>query len=248
MTDNIAAFRPSYRPKREEGVFTADMWRMVAIAGGITGGLALLVAGSHLLGHRHGGAVPVIEAQAGPIRVKPDHPGGMSVAGATDEAQDQTEKLAPAAEAPRIDMLKAQLKAATRKIARQQAELIQAARVGPRIAPPAPVEHAASLTPLSLLPPSPPVLQLPAIVAPQAGTMEIQLAAFDSEAGARADWAALRKKIPGLRGRAPDIQQAEFAGHPIWRLRTGGFASVAEAATFCAHLRDQGTDCKIAAF
>jgi hypothetical protein len=34
----------------------------------------------------------------------------------------------------------------------------------------------------------------------------------------------------------------------MWRLRTGGFATVAEAASFCAKMRSRGADCSIAAF
>jgi hypothetical protein len=247
MADNIAAFRPSYRPAPEEGILSADMRRMALVAVSVTAAFAACAAGWHMLGHIHGGGVPVIEAAAGPVRVKPQNPGGLVVAGATTAAQDQTEKLAPPAEQPELAALHAQLRAAHRKIARQQAELDQA-RLAPRIAAAPPVQHAAAIAPLDLLslPVTAPVA-LPAIVPPQGNA--VQLAAFDSQAAALADWATLQKKWPALLGhRIPEIERADVAGRPIWRLRTGGFASVASATSFCARLRQQGADCKLAIF
>jgi hypothetical protein len=249
MADNVASFRPSYRPAQEEGIFSPDMRRMVVAACSVTALFAAGVAGWHMLGHAHGGAVPVIEPVAGPVRIKPENPGGMFVAGATNAAEDQTEKLAPPTEQPELAALHAQLRAAHKKIARQQAELDQA-RMAPRIAPAPPVQRAAAIAPLDLL--SPPVLapvSLPAILPPSREGNAVQLAAFDSQEAALAEWATLQKKWPALLGhRVPEIERADFAGHPIWRLRTGGFASVAGATSFCARVRQLGADCKLAIF
>jgi hypothetical protein len=250
MADNIAAFRPSYRPTEPDSIFGPDMRRMAIAAVTVTAVLGISLAGWHMLGHAHGGAVPVIEAAAGPVRVKPVNPGGMVVAGATSTAQDQTERLAPPAEQPELAALHAQLRAAHKKIARQQAELEQARMMAPRIAPAPPVQHAAAMAPLDLL--SPPVMapvSLPAILPPSREGKAVQLAAFDSQEAALADWAILQKKLPALLGhRVPEIERADVAGHPIWRLRTGGFASVTSATSFCARLRQLGADCKLAVF
>jgi hypothetical protein len=249
MADNIAAFRPSYRPAPSDSVFSPDMRRMAIAATALTVVLTLVVAGWHMMGHTQAG-VPVIEAQSGPVRIKPEHAGGMIVAGATTGSpQDQAEKLAPPAEQPELAVLRAKLRATQKKLARQQAELEQA-HVSPRITPAPPVQRAAALAPLDLNPPAVMTpFPMPPITATSADGTAIQLAAFDSEAAARADWSVLQKKLPALLGhRAPDIERAEVAGHPVWRLRTGGFANVASAATFCARLRAQGADCKIAAF
>jgi hypothetical protein len=250
MADNIAAFRPSYRPEPPDSLFSPDMRRLALAAAAITGGLTLVVAGYHMLGHAHTG-VPVIEAMSGPIKVKPDHPGGMVVAGAGDAGPaNQVERLAPPPEQPALSALRAKLHAAEKKIARQQAELEQAQHVSPRIVAAPPVRRAAAIAPLDLaIPQVAQPLPLPSIISPRPEANAVQLAAFESEAAARAYWGDLQKKLPTLfHDRRPELEQADFAGHHIWRLRTGGFVTVSSAATFCARLRDQGTDCKIAAF
>ena len=78
--------------------------RLALIAGGIGGALVLLVGGWSLIGHRSTG-VPVIEADSRPMRVKPDNPGGMQVAGANEDilsggADGDGGKLAPPPETP----------------------------------------------------------------------------------------------------------------------------------------------------
>jgi len=86
--------------------------RLAIIAGGLGGALLLIVGVWTASGH-HGGAVPVIEADARPMRVKPENPGGLQVAGANDEilsgdAGPQADKLLPPPEAPAPQALKDQ--------------------------------------------------------------------------------------------------------------------------------------------
>jgi hypothetical protein len=49
-------------------------------------------------------------------------------------------------------------------------------------------------------------------------------------------------------GHTPKVERTELAGHTVWRLRTGGFATVAAATEFCQKIRAKGGDCSIAAF
>lgn len=261
MGGDRASFRPSYRPERPAGgMLDADMKRLGLLAAGLGGGLALLVGLSSLFGHHHHGT-PVIEADAGPVRVKPENPGGMQVTGADMSlGNGSTQVLAPAAEEPQISALRAQLHAVKAELARQQAATAQAARQGEAAAQAArvaqaeaakvvaapPVQRAAAFAPVASV--LPPVSVPKPVPAASYGAM-VQLAAFTDEKGALEGWDQLVKKTPDLLGgRKPEITTAQAAGRTIYRLRTGGFATVNDAANFCAKMRSRDADCSIAAF
>lgn len=223
MSDKIgvarAGFaRPSYRPERSGGI-DPDLLRMACVAAAIGGVLAAGVWVSSALHRGHRG-VPVIEAPAGPVRVKLADPGGMKVMGADDASQSgAAEKLAPPPERPQIAALRARVKAAH-------------AAAAPAAAAPVPQKAAAVV-------PSAPAAQ---------GTM-VQLAAFDSADLAQQDWGRLAARMPALFDRhKPEVARAEVHGRTLWRLRTGGFASEAQAKSFCEKVQAQGADCSIAAF
>ena len=74
-------FRPSYRPAPKRRTLNPDMTRLGLIAAGIGGAIVLALAGTAFMGRHHAG-VPVIEAEAGPVRIKPVNAGGMQVTGA----------------------------------------------------------------------------------------------------------------------------------------------------------------------
>jgi hypothetical protein len=255
-------FRPSYRPaRRQPTAFDPELKRLGLIAAGIAGIIALVFAVSSLTGHRHHG-VPVIEAEAGPVRIKPENAGGMQVTGADlGLGIGTTQALAPAAEQPQINALRAQIHAMSKELAKQAAETAQVAKLAqaaavPKIVPPPPVQRASaqqrvavpdSPTSVSFKAAPPPAKPEPNIV--PAGGPSVQLAAFTDEAAAHAGWDALLKKAPDLLGgRAPEITRVQVAGRTMWRLRTAGFGTVAEATSFCAKMRAHGADCAIAAF
>lgn len=269
------SFRPSYRPQpRAAGGMDPELKRMGLLAAGVGGVLALLVGGGLLMRPgRHG--VPVIEAEAGPVRIKPVNPGGMQVTGAELGGGPATgePKLAPAAERPELDTLKAQLREVKRQLARQAEANAQAVRLAqaqaaaakqaaekaaavtlaqagsPRVAAAAPVQHASATTVVAppaapLAPPTPLAHAAPA----HAGTA-VQLAAFADQAAAEAGWETLVRQAPDLLGgRKAEVTEASVAGRTVYRLRTGGFADVASAATFCANLKAKGAGCSVAAF
>ena len=98
------------------------------------------------------------------------------------------------------------------------------------------------------VPASAPVQPIHAGVISAAGPL-VQLAAVGSEQVAQSEWQRLAKRMPDLlNDRRPLVQRAEHDGHVVWRVRTGGFADIAEATGFCARVRSKGGACSIASF
>lgn len=112
MSDELHAQGPAWRQPRQGS--EQDLRRMLLMAGGLASVLAVGFSGWSVLGHRHGG-VPVIEAPSGPVRVRPDNPGGMQVSGLTDPAMvgdgSSGGTLAPPPETPDPQRLRAQVQA-----------------------------------------------------------------------------------------------------------------------------------------
>ena len=244
-------FRPSYRPERAAG-WDPDMRRMGLVAVGLGAGVAVLVGLSALLRPTHQG-IPVVQADIGPVRVKPLDPGGMKFSGADiGTSGHEGPQLAPAAEQPEIAALKAQLRQVKRALEKQAEEtaaaekLAQAAPSPPKIAAPAPIDRALATARVAAAAP----VAAPRITAPVPATgTEVQLAAFSSDDAAHSAWASLQQQAPELlRGHKPDISHVDVGGRTMWRLRTGGFATVAEAANFCAKVQARSGSCSIAAF
>jgi hypothetical protein len=89
----------------------------------------------------------------------------------------------------------------------------------------------------------------PAISPSAGGATQVQLAALTSEEQAMAEWARLSHKMPELFGvRHPAVTRTEHDGKTWFRLRTGGFADVAQATAFCQRVREKGAACAIASF
>ena len=88
----------------------------------------------------------------------------------------------------------------------------------------------------------------PAAPAATGGTL-VQLAALDTETLAHAEWQRLRGQMADLLGtRQPVFQRIERDGHTLWRLRVGGFPSIADATRFCERVRAKGAACELATF
>ena len=251
-----AEFRPSYRPEKR-GVALTDLRGIGLVAAAAAGLVVLTIGAVKLVGHRHAG-LPVVEAAAGPVRVKPLDAGGMKLTGAELTAgPDGAQALGPAAEQPEISALRAQLQAMKKQIARQALENAQTAKIAeiakiaataPKIvASPAPVQASATAH-MATVPPAPPVAP-DGKVPPALPGVHVQLAAFTDSAAAYNEWNALVAKWPDLLGRRrPEISRVDAAGRTMWRLRTGPFPGVNEANNFCTTLRTRGADCSIAAF
>lgn len=229
------SFTHSYRARRT-GMDASTRLLFMAAAGL---GLVLVVGMGvwSFSGHRVAG-VPVIEADARPLRIKPENPGGMTIMGANEsvmgghgDGAGEARDLAPEAERPDPQALRAQRPAASAAAAASAATpTVTAGMAAGELAAPATVTPAAR----------------PAPVAAAGGTMMVQIAAVDAEALAMPEWTRLSHKAPELLGeRKPNIVRTEKDGKTFWRLRTGGFADTATAAEFCRKVRSKGLGCSI---
>jgi hypothetical protein len=247
-----------------------DTRRLMLFAGGLGAVLAALIGASALTG-RHAGEVPVVSADPRPIREKPANPGGMKIDGAENDvfsggSDTSDAKLAPAPELPNTKALRTDAAAA---VADPPAP---AALVAPAPAPvtrPAVTASAPAKPAATAIAPAKPAAAAgapagappkPAAAKPQAAAEEahpataghapmVQLAALPSEERAHAEWTMLAKKMPELlNGKQPTYTRIERDGHTFWRVRTAGFADVAQARGFCDHVRAKGGGCSIADF
>lgn len=204
---------------------------------------------------------PLIEADARPIKVRPDNPGGLRVPNQDELIFDRNRGarsatsggLAPEAESPRVDQLRAQLaERAAQEAARSApppAATAPAQPAAPRSAP----QAAAPATPVS--PATSSALNAPSLPAPVPsaerfapvpnGRSQVQLGALPSEAAARGEWDRLQKRVPELLGNrrvtlAPFDREGQTT---LYRIRTGGFADAATARAFCEEMKTRSIPC-----
>jgi hypothetical protein len=78
--------------------------------------------------------------------------------------------------------------------------------------------------------------------------LQVQLVAASSEQAARAQWQKLQRRMSDLiGGHEPLVTAAEVEGREVWRLRISGFATVADATTFCGQLQSRQASCWVVA-
>jgi len=233
----------SYRARRPRARLDGETRRMVMLAGGIGAVLLVLVGIWAVAGGHHGGGVPVVLADTKPWRTKPDVQPTLPD-GADDATANATDTLAPPPEVPAPQTLKNEADKLNATAAPQ------IAIVAPTAAPP--TTASPTVAPLADLPvaaPTEPPAASRSTVAPARalGTAQIQLGALDSEQAAMTEWQRLQHKLPDLLGaRQPAIARAEHDGKTFYRLRTGGFATIATATAFCEQVRQKGTVCTLA--
>jgi hypothetical protein len=233
MSDLDANAGGSWRESHARATLDDATRRLVLIAGGVLMALVLLVGGWAMMARRSA-QIPVIEADSRPLRVKPENPGGMQAIGTDESASDAASagRLAPAAETPAPQALRAQL-------APNQPLLASAPPIVPLVpATSAPQAEGAE---------APSQAARPAPRPAAAGKMQVQIASVSSEAVAQAEWKRLSGRLGGLLAdRQPTVVRTEVNGKIFYRLRTGGFNDVADATAFCEKVRAKGTACALA--
>ena len=262
---------PSYRVARPRSGLDTGSKRLLMLAGGFGAALLLLIGGWSFT-HRSTGAVPVIEADGRPLRVKPENPGGMQVVGLDEQMLNGgPSRVAAGPEAPSAIAMRAQQGGAaptppqlpTAEAPAQTVPAQSAPAASPALAP-APARPAAQAAAPAQAPlPAPPRAPAGQASAPQAPAVPsraagpggagkrtlVQLAATDTESAASGEWKRLSRRMPDiLGGHQPTYQKVERNGRTVWRLRTGGFADAAEATAFCARVKSKGVDCAVASF
>ena len=76
------------------------------------------------------------------------------------------------------------------------------------------------------------------------GTRLVQLGAFDSADGARAEWTRLQGNFGDLMaGKAIIVQPASSGGQTFFRLRAFGFSDEDDSRRFCSALLSEDTSC-----
>lgn len=267
---------PSYRvPLRLRRRHDPATRMRLMVAGSLGAVIIAWFAGSAWLGGGSG-QVPVVEAQTGPIRVKPANPGGLQVPGAdnaifSSNGGNGEDKLAPPPQTPDLQALQAPARPAPApKTAAAAASpppspagrTAEAAKPPTVVATPNPAAAAAAPKAAAIVAAAKPAATdgrapdavaterrpTPAVTAATHGAL-VQLAALSSEQGAHEEWGLLAKRLPQLlAGRQPSVSKVEHDGHTYWRLRTGGFADTAKATMFCLRVRAKGASCSVADF
>jgi len=263
---SMAPAQPAYRIRRRETIDPTTR-RLALIGGGLAGVILLIAAAWALSGHHGAREIPVVQAQTSPLRTKPADSGGMQVADQDDAIlsgdADDKDSLLPPPEAPDTQTLQTEEQAAK--------QAAQAAAQKPAPAPSAPASAPASAAPSpaapspAVAPPAPSRAGSAAVPPRQTdakavsvrseplsalgGHAAVQLAALETEAAALTEWHRLSHKMPDLlNGRQPVVQKTEHDGKTFFRLRTGGFADIAQATAFCQEVRAKGNGCALASF
>ncbi|HQT39067.1 MAG TPA: SPOR domain-containing protein [Acidocella sp.] len=131
-----------------------------------------------------------------------------------------------------------------------------AAKAADITAPPPDTSTTASASPPAVIappaaaPPSAPTETATADTSsPATGMYQVQLGALPSQEQAQHIWDKLSSANPALFGdKSPDIQSATVKGKTYYRLRTGSFATKADAGKFCGEVSAAGSVCTLANF
>lgn len=249
------------RPKRRFGMVLT----LLVLAAG-SAGAGWYYYGDSLLADGDG-EIPVIRAVEGPVKVRPDNPGGMAIPdrdklvyerlrGSEDELR--VERLLPLPElplAPPAPEAETPIPAAPAPVEKQLAEPIinpesipkidDAAKITPPL-PPSATQSAPSAP--SSAPPPPPPPNAPGAIADPAMVYRIQLAAVRSEEAATSEWMRLKKNNADLFDALTlNVIKVDLGADKgiFYRLRAGPLATEEAAKKLCEQLSGRKIGCLI---
>jgi cell division septation protein DedD len=181
--------------------------------------------------YKHGagdGPPPVVTADKGPTRVKPEEPGGKKVDNADMLVYDRTEKPEQLLPPPEMPLDKA-------------APATPAAPTAPK------PEAVAEAAPQPAPEPAPKPAPTPPAPTAAGESYLLQLGAFRSKEAALQGWRVLQKKHGVLLNLLnSDVQSVDLGDKgTFFRLRAGPFDSRAAALKRCAALKAQKGDCLV---
>jgi len=235
------------------------MTGLVAVAAVLGFGVVLVYAYNKGKQDGPGKVPPVIQAEEGPSKIRPENPGGMKVPNRdkevfnrleTDNKSSTVERLLPPPEKP--------MTPPAAETGGNVAETLKPA-VAPLPVPPKEIKPMLAEPPKA--PPAPPAAKKPATAAkkvaskapastPKAaaktGAYRVQMASLKSRAAVQKNWASLKRKHPDLLGKLQlNIQSVQLSGGrgTFYRMQAGPMTSRAQANSLCARLKSRKQGC-----
>ncbi len=227
---------------------------MVVFAGGLW--FAYFEGARHAGGSGDNGAIPLIRADAQPIKVRPAEPGGMHVPDrnmliySEGQGRPEVEHLLPPPEQPMALPL-APPAAPVPQTPAAAAPPTAATGSGPAQPADAARPELSAVHSRANLRPGPPAQQArPQSVRPElqaAGGLRLQLGAVRSAGVARAEWDRLKRTNPDLLGHLTAVAVRADLGEKgvYYRIETGPVADAAIAERLCGELRQRHLGCII---
>ncbi|MGQ0662088.1 MAG: SPOR domain-containing protein [Pseudomonadota bacterium] len=213
---------------------------LVAIGG--FGGVVGYYYMTHLRGGEDGVA-PLIRAEQRPIKVRPEHPGGLEVPHQDKEIYSRVGQLAPAAPTPLPPGVERLLPPPEAPLPRPLAppEIPAVAAPPPAIAVPE--------APAAGAPPSPPAVAAPppAVAVAGGAGFRVQLGSVKSPEHATREWEKLRRAYPDvLENLTLTVVQADLGERgTFYRIQAGPLGDHATASAICAALAPHRVGCLI---
>lgn len=217
------------------------------------------------------GAPPLITAEAGPIKIEPENPGGVTVpdqdkliyeriAGAEPEATEgglaappETPQDIPGAEPAGMEAAAAPLEspgAAEEGDAALAAEIATAGPSAEQLAAEKAAKAQAAEITSQIEQIDPGAADAAAVTASAtAGAFVVQIGAFKDDGEAAGQWQSFKKRNADLTGALkPDIKRVDLAAKGVWyRLRVGPFETRQNAVAFCEVVKTRGGGCNVTA-
>jgi sporulation related protein len=239
-------------PRRVAAIF-AVVVVMAVFAGGLW--FAYTTGVRHSTG---GGTVPLIRADGGPTKVKPQNPGGMKIPDRNlsiyNERRPTVERLLPGPEQPMPRPAPPPPKPAVAAAAAPPVAPAVATPPAQAAAPPPPPAAAPRETPAgpaaASSPQAKPASPRPAVAAAPvaAGGVALQLGALRSEAAAHQEWERIKRAHGDLLGKlSAKTVRADLGDKGVfWRIETAPIADRAAAVRLCTQLKQRNIGCLLA--